>query len=60
MRNKLLVEKKLERLDALVSNIQFSLNRGERDNALKEVEAMRNQLEVITSLVQNEEQDQRY
>jgi hypothetical protein len=60
MRNKLLVEKKLERLDSLINNIQFSINRGERDTALKEVEVMRDQLEVITSLIQNEDQDQRY
>ena len=58
MRNKVLVEKKLERLDSLVNNIQFSVNRNERDAALKELQVLREQLEA--SLVENESQDERY
>jgi len=60
MRNKLLVEKKLERLESMISNIQFSINRGERDNALRETDSLRDQLEAVISLVQNEDQDERY
>ncbi len=60
MRNKVLVEKKLERLDSLVNNIQFSVNRNERDAALKELQVLREQLEAIASLVENESQDERY
>ncbi len=60
MRNKILVEKKLERLDSLVNNIQFSVNRNERDAALRELQVLREQLESITSLIENENQDERY
>lgn len=60
MRNKVLVEKKLERLESMISNIQFSINRGERDTALKETDSLRDQLEAVISLVQNEDQDERY
>lgn len=60
MRNKILVEKKLERLDSLVSNIQFSLNRGERDSALKEAQLVRESIEDVLSLIRNEFQDERY
>jgi len=60
MRNKILVEKKLERLDSLVNNIQFSVNRNERDTALRELQVLREQLESITSLIENENQDERY
>jgi len=60
MRNKLLVEKKLEKLESMISNIQFSINRGERDSALRETDSLRDQLEAVIALVQNEDQDERY
>ena len=60
MRNKLLVENKLERIESLLNNLSFSLNRNERDQAIKEVELLKEHIESILSIVRTEFQDERY
>lgn len=60
MRNKILVETKLERIESLLNNLSFSLNRNERDQAIKEVELIKEHVEGILSIVRTEFQDERY
>jgi hypothetical protein len=60
MRNKILVETKLERIESLLNNLSFSLNRNERDQAIKEVELLKEHVEGILSIVRTEFQDERY
>lgn len=60
MRNKILVESKLERIESLLNNLSFSLNRNERDQAIKEVELLKEHVEGILSIIRTEFQDERY
>jgi len=60
MRNKILVESKLERIESLLNNLSFSLNRNERDQAIREVELLKEHVEGILSVVRTEFQDERY
>jgi hypothetical protein len=60
MRNKILVETKLERIESLLNNLSFSLNRNERDRAVEEVELLKEHGEGILSIIRTEFQDERY
>lgn len=60
MRNKILVESKLERIESLLNNLSFSLNRNERDQAIEEVELLKEHVEGILSIIRTEFQDERY
>lgn len=58
MRNKLLFERKLEQLESKCTAIEYHVSRLERPQAYQELDATRELLSSMKSLLNTEEQDQ--
>jgi hypothetical protein len=57
MRNKILVEKKLERVERYLKNISFNVNRNQRRDAQDTVKEALEKIEEIQTLLNTETQD---
>lgn len=57
MRNKVLVEKKLARIERYLKNISFNINRNERKEAQNTIEESLEKLSDIQTLLNTETQD---
>lgn len=57
MRNKVLVEKKLARMERYLKNISFNINRNEREEAQNTIKESLEKLSDIQTLLNTETQD---
>lgn len=57
MRNKNLFENKVERLESILKNIEYSFNRNQRNEGLQEVSKAKDILSQLTTYLRTENQD---
>lgn len=57
MRNKNLFENKVERLESILKNIEYSFNRNQRNEGLEEVSKAKDILSQLTTYLRTENQD---
>ena len=57
MRNKNLFENKVERLESILKNIEYSFNRNRRNEGLEEVSKAKDILSQLTTYLRTENQD---
>ena len=57
MRNKNLFENKVERLESIMKNIEYSFNRNERNEGIQEVAKAKQILEQLSTYLSTETQD---
>lgn len=57
MRNKNLFENKIERLESILKNIEYSFNRNQRNEGLQEVSKAKDILSQLTTYLRTENQD---
>jgi|SaaInl59LU_5_DNA_1037362.scaffolds.fasta_scaffold149324_1 hypothetical protein len=57
MRNKNLFENKIERLESIMKNIEYSFNRNERNEGIQEVAKAKQILEQLSTYLSTETQD---
>ena len=57
MRNKNLFENKIERLESIMKNIEYSFNRNERNEGIQEVTKAKQILEQLSTYLSTETQD---
>ena len=57
MRNKNLFESKVERLESILKNIEYSFNRNQRNEGLEEVSKAKDILSQLTTYLRTENQD---
>jgi len=57
MRNKNLFENKIERLESIMKNIEYSFNRNERNEGIQEVTKAKQILEQLSTYLSTEIQD---
>jgi len=57
MRNKNLFENKIERLESIMKNIEYSFNRNERNEGIQEVAKAKQILEQLSTYLSTEIQD---
>lgn len=57
MRNKLLVEKKIERIESLIKRVGFHVHREERNLAYPAIDAIIERIAEIKTLLSTETQD---
>ena len=60
MRNKELFVKKFSLMDSILERIRYTISRGEQDQGLKEVQNAMDLLGDMSTLLDNEYQDERY
>lgn len=60
MRNKELFVKKFSLMDSILERIRYTISRGEQDQGLKEVQKAMDLLGDMSTLLDNEYQDERY
>jgi|DEB0MinimDraft_10_1074344.scaffolds.fasta_scaffold00206_2 hypothetical protein len=60
MRNKELFVKKFSLMDSILERIRYTISRGEQDQGLQEVQNAMDLLGDMSTLLDNEYQDERY
>lgn len=60
MRNKVLFEKKFDQMERMLTAIEYCISRGEQGEGLQEVQRTKELLETMSTLLENEHQDERY
>ena len=60
MRNKVLFEKKFDQMERMLTAIEYCISRGEQREGLEEVRRTKDLLENMSTLLENEHQDERY
>lgn len=57
MRNKTILEKKIDKVESIITTIEYHVARNEREPAYVEIDKLREVVSTITTLLNTEEQD---
>ena len=57
MRNKTILEKKIDKVESIITTIEYHVARNEREPAYVEIDKLREVISTITTLLNTEEQD---